>query len=86
MLDTMKKEFPSSVKCTNPEGGLFAWVTLPESVDAYNCLRRPWSRRLRLFPGSLSILTAEMQIIVRLNYSCMNEDKIVEGIKRLGKL
>ncbi|MGI6587096.1 MAG: PLP-dependent aminotransferase family protein [Gracilibacteraceae bacterium] len=85
MLDTMKKEFPSSVKCTNPEGGLFAWVTLPESVDASQLLKKALEQKVAFVPGEPFYPNGGNANHCRLNYSCMNEDKIVEGIKRLGK-
>ena len=85
MLDTMKKEFPSSVKCTYPEGGLFAWVTLPESVDASQLLKKALEQKVAFVPGEPFYPNGGNANHCRLNYSCMNEDKIVEGIKRLGK-
>ena len=34
MLETLAKELPEPCTFTRPEGGLFAWVVLPEYMDA----------------------------------------------------
>ena len=40
MLAEMEKEFPASVTYTNPKGGLFVWVTLPEGVGCRRYFRK----------------------------------------------
>lgn len=34
MIDMIKKYFPKEVRYTEPEGGMFLWVTLPKEVDS----------------------------------------------------
>ncbi|HQO41453.1 MAG TPA: PLP-dependent aminotransferase family protein [Bacillota bacterium] len=85
MLNTIKKEFPSNVKCTNPQGGLFAWATFPEEVDASVILKKALEQKVAFVPGEPFYPNGGNANHCRLNYSCMSEDKIVEGIARLGK-
>jgi 2-aminoadipate transaminase len=33
MLDAISEFFPEGVTCTNPQGGLFTWLTLDERID-----------------------------------------------------
>ncbi|MEA4848094.1 MAG: PLP-dependent aminotransferase family protein [Clostridiaceae bacterium] len=85
MLDTIKKEFPSDVTCTNPVGGLFAWATFPEGIDASVLLQKVLQQKVAFVPGEPFYPNGGNANHCRLNYSCMSEDKIVEGITRLGK-
>ncbi|MFZ5354620.1 MAG: PLP-dependent aminotransferase family protein, partial [Bacillota bacterium] len=86
MLDTMRAEFPSNVTFTHPQGGLFAWVTLPEGMDAKDVLKLALEEKVAFVPGEPFYPNGGNANHCRLNYSNMPEDKIVEGIKRLGKV
>lgn len=85
MIDTIKKEFPESTKYTNPDGGLFAWATFPEGIDAAVLLEKALEQKVAFVPGEPFYPNGGNANHCRLNYSCMSEEKIVEGITRLGK-
>jgi DNA-binding transcriptional MocR family regulator len=85
MIDTMRKEFPSSTTFTNPDGGLFAWATFPKAIDAADLLKKALEQKVAFVPGEPFYPNGGNANHCRLNYSCMSEDKIVEGITRLGK-
>ncbi|MDD3705332.1 MAG: PLP-dependent aminotransferase family protein [Clostridiaceae bacterium] len=85
MLETIKKEFPSSTKCTNPQGGLFAWATFPEEIDAAVLLKKALEQKVAFVPGEPFYPNGGNANHCRLNYSCMSDEKIVEGITRMGK-
>ena len=38
MLEAIKREFPSTVTWTKPEGGMFIWLTLPEHIDSLSLI------------------------------------------------
>ncbi|MEA4960280.1 aminotransferase-like domain-containing protein [Lutispora sp.] len=86
MIETMEKEFPRNVKFTYPNGGLFTWVELPEGVDAAEVLKKALEEKVAFVPGGSFYPNGGNENHFRLNYSCMPEDKIVEGITRLGKV
>jgi len=87
MVETMKAEFPSNVTYTYPNGGLFTWVELPEGVDAADVLKRAVDEeKVAFVPGESFYPNGGKANHFRLNYSCMPEDKIVEGISKLGKI
>ena len=86
MVDAMKKYFPEEVTFTNPEGGLFLWVTLPEGLDARDIAVKAIERKVAFVPGGAFYPESPEENHFRLNYSCMPEDKIEEGIKRLGEV
>ncbi|MDD7363449.1 MAG: PLP-dependent aminotransferase family protein [Peptoniphilus sp.] len=86
MVDAMKKYFPEEVTFTNPEGGLFLWVTLPEHINAREVATKAIDKKVAFVPGGAFYAENPEENHFRLNYSCMPEDKIEEGIKRLGEV
>ena len=86
MIKAMEKYFPEDVTYTNPKGGLFTWVTLPDGLDA-SCLQREKAtpRGVAFVPGEAFYPSGEIKNNLRLNFSCMSEEKIIEGIQLLGK-
>jgi len=86
MLDTMEKEFPEGVTFTRPQGGLFTWVTFPEHLDAADIMKKSLEEKVAFVPGQSFFPNGQYKNHGRFNYSNMPEDKIVEGIKRLGKV
>jgi len=86
MLETMKQEFPNDCTFTYPEGGLFTWVKLPENVDARDVFKLALEQNVAFVPGGSFFPNGGKKNYFRLNYSNMSEEKIVEGITRLGKV
>ena len=86
MLKAMKEEFPESVEFTYPQGGLFTWVTFPESIDTGEMANKCLEQNVAYVPGASFYPNGGVFNTCRLNYSNMPEDKIVEGIKRMGKV
>ncbi len=83
-IKTMKEEFPDNVKFTNPEGGLFTWVELPENVNARDIFMKCIEQKVAFVPGGAFFPNGGHENTLRINYSNMPEDRIVEGLKRLG--
>ena len=86
MLNTMKETFPAQVKYTNPKGGLFTWVELPENMDAREVLMKCVEKNVAYIPGGAFYPEGGKENTFRLNFSNMPEDKIVEGIRRIGEV
>ena len=86
MIDTMKKTFPSEAKYIIPEGGLFIWVELPEHIDTKELMVKAVADNVAFVPGGSFFPNSDTRNTMRLNFSNMNEENIVEGITRLGKL
>ncbi|MBR6321566.1 MAG: PLP-dependent aminotransferase family protein [Lachnospiraceae bacterium] len=87
MLECLDKYMPSCVKYTRPEGGLFLWCTLPDSVDSMEFIRRAGENLVFVVPGTAFNCdeTAPSQSF-RLNYSMPSMEEIEKGIKILGGL
>lgn len=86
MIKTIEETFPKCVSHTYPEGGLFLWVTLPEGVDAADVFAKAIEKKVAFVAGEPFYPNGGNANHFRLNYSNMTEEKIVEGIKRLGEV
>lgn len=86
MVEAMKEYFPEGVTFTNPEGGLFLWVVLPEYMNARDLAVKALDEKVAYVPGGAFFADNVKENCFRCNYSCMPEDKIREGVKRLGKV
>ena len=84
MLRALESEFPPGVSWTRPRGGLFLWATLPEGVSAREALVRALERDVAFVPGGSFFPNGGHENTMRLNFSNMPEERIAEGIARLG--
>ena len=84
MLKTMEETFPAGVTWTKPEGGLFTWVVLPEGVNAKDIAPKCLEQNVAFVPGGSFFPNGGKDNHFRLNYSNATEERIVEGIKRMG--
>lgn len=86
MVNTMKECFPEGVSYTYPNGGLFLWVTLPEHLDSAVVFEKALEKKVAFVAGEPFYPNGGHKNHFRMNYSNMPEDKIVEGVKRLGEV
>ena len=86
MMATIKEAFPIEAEYEIPSGGLFAWVKLPKHVDTRAVLQKAVENKVAFVPGGSFFPNGGQENFMRLNFSNMPEDKIVEGIKRLGNI
>ncbi|MBQ7542719.1 MAG: PLP-dependent aminotransferase family protein [Clostridia bacterium] len=68
------------------EGGLFIWCTLPESVDMADfCKRAVADYKVAIVPGNAFLCDEKgTSHCFRINFSTPSDEKLEEGIKRLG--
>lgn len=86
MIRTMEKEFPSVIKFTRPKGGLFTWAELPKGINARDVLVKSLEHQVAFVPGGAFYPNGGMENTMRLNFSNMPEERIIEGIKRLANV
>ena len=87
MLAALKRHMPATVRWTKPEGGLFVWVTLPESMNGAALLQRAVAEQNVAFvPGGAFFHDGSGANTIRLSYSLPEPDQINEGIRRLAAL
>ena len=81
----IKKHFPADVKCTYPHGGLFLWVELPDGCDARDLFAEAIKRKVAYVPGDSFFPASGKRNYFRLNFSYNDDEKTVEGIRRLAE-
>lgn len=86
MISTMKETFPPEAKFTDPEGGLFTWVELPEYINTRDLAAKALEQNVAFVPGSGFYPNGGNNHCMRLNYSGQSDERIVEGVKRLAAL
>ena len=87
MLEALQAHMPEGVSWTKPEGGMFIWVTLPDTLDGADLLKQSLeSERVAFVPGHAFFADGSGRNTLRLSYSTSTEGKIAEGIERLGQL
>lgn len=86
MLGAMDAYFPPGVEWTHPLGGLFLWGTLPENLDAADVLKVALEQKVAFVPGAPFHATGGGHNTMRLNFSNANNEKIQEGIARMGRV
>lgn len=74
------------VTWTEPEGGLFLWLTVPEGISTDDIFVKAVEENIAYVPGSAFFPNNDDHRSMRLNFSYCNEEKIMEGCRRLGKL
>lgn len=84
MQAAIAQHFPKNVQVTDPEGGMFLWVTLPENLSATELLKRAVECKVAFVPGAAFFVDGTGENTLRLNFSNADEPTINEGIKRLG--
>lgn len=77
--------FLPQVRITNPEGGLFFWAELPVGMDSRELMGRCLDKRVAFVPGGSFFPEKSRENTLRLNFSCVDEQTITEGVRRMGE-
>jgi 2-aminoadipate transaminase len=86
MLEALGSHFPAAARWTRPAGGFYVWVTLPEHIDTRAMLAVAIERRVAYVPGTGFYADGRGKNRMRLAFCYPTEDRIVEGVRRLGEL
>jgi DNA-binding transcriptional MocR family regulator len=86
MLAALPEHFPVDTTWTHPSGGFYVWVTLPGWVDTQAMLAAAVERRVAYVPGTAFYPDGRGRNQMRLAFCYPSEDRIREGIGRLGTL
>ena len=85
ILESMEQFFPEGTEWTHPEGGLFLWLTFPEGVSARKVFTKCIEMKVAGVIGDAFYPNQKTDRSMRINYSNMPDDRIVEGIQRMAK-
>ena len=88
-LEAMEENFyeDTGVKWTNPEGGLFLWITVPEEINTLELFYRAIEEKVAFVPGDVFYPEDYRRYnTMRINFSYPTKDEIVKGVKRLSSV
>jgi len=83
MVDAFHKYMPKEIKWTEPEGGLFLFVTLPQYIDAEDLFKIAIDENVAFVPGTAFYCNGEGKNTLRINFSYMSKEMNIEGSRRL---
>jgi 2-aminoadipate transaminase len=86
MIACLKTYLPPEIKYTNPDGGMFIWMTLPGPISAYRLLEFASMQKVVFVPGDVFYTDIKNTNTLRLNYSNSNFTEIEKGISILGTI
>lgn len=86
LLAALEELMPPGVRWTRPRGGFFSWVTAPDSVDFVALYDRAVAAGVAYVPGSPFYPDGRGRSEMRLSFSRVDDERIVEGVRRLAGL
>lgn len=86
MINTMRECFPPEVKFTDPDGGLFTWVELPDKINTRDLAIKALEEKVAFVPGGGFFPNGGNDHCMRLNYSNATDERLVDGVHRLAKV
>jgi len=87
MLAALAASMPPGVSWSQPEGGMFVWVRLPEGLDSTELLARSVKEaRVAFVPGNAFFADGTGRNTLRLSFTLADERAVSQGIPRLAEL
>jgi 2-aminoadipate transaminase len=86
MIDMIREKFPESVDYTEPEGGMFIWLTLPHGISSTEVFDRALKKDVAVLPGTPFYTDGGGGNTIRLNFSNSTEQKIIIGMERFSQV
>ncbi|HVT90089.1 MAG TPA: PLP-dependent aminotransferase family protein [Tepidisphaeraceae bacterium] len=86
MLAAIQRCLPREFRSTRPDGGMFLWITLPPKMSAMELFKRAIEKKVAFVPGDAFHAHGGGENTMRLNFSNCDEQRIEEGIRRLGEV
>jgi 2-aminoadipate transaminase len=85
MLARLEAEMPPGVEWSEPDGGFFVWVELPEGVDAEEMLPAAADEGVVYLPGHLFHPDDSGHNCLRISFSHVSLDEMERGVAALGR-
>ncbi len=83
MLDVLEDTMPEGVTWTKPEGGMFLWVWVPESINTKDMFPEALEKKVAYVIGEAFYPDRSVKNAMRLNFTFSSDEEIKEGVKRL---
>jgi DNA-binding transcriptional MocR family regulator len=83
MCAALRRRLPESVRFTDPAGGFFIWLALPEGVDTGGLLANAIARNVEFMPGIRFSSRGGLKNFLRLSFAYYEMPELLEGVERL---
>lgn len=85
LLEAVRDFFPEGTRVTVPQGGYFAWLELPRTVDTLVLHQRALAHNISVAPGAIFCAREDFSHALRLNYGHPEDRRINRALKWLGQ-
>ncbi|WNV89482.1 PLP-dependent aminotransferase family protein [Umezawaea sp. Da 62-37] len=85
MIAALPSTTPPGTTWTDPDGGMFVWVTLPEGANTTGALPTALAHDVAYVPGAPFYATTPDQATLRLSFTTNTPARITEGMARLAE-
>jgi 2-aminoadipate transaminase len=86
MAAALTKYMPPEVTWTQPQGGLFIWMTLPDHQDPKKLFQHALKKKVAFVPGYIFSPTKSNSPHLRLTYAIATPEQIDQGIHILSQI
>ncbi len=88
MMDCIRTMLPDDVKFVYPDGGLFTWVELPESINTTRMLPEAVAQKVAYMPGREFFVEGQpiRDNCMRVSFGGVTPERIPVGMERLAKV
>jgi 2-aminoadipate transaminase len=86
MKEMIRKYLPDDIKMTDPQGGMFLWLTLPMHLNSEELIGDCLKRGVAFVPGRSFFTNGEGERCIRMNFSNSDPDTIERGIKIMAEV
>jgi DNA-binding transcriptional MocR family regulator len=85
MCAALRSRLPGPVQFTDPAGGFFIWLTLPEGTDTPALLSKARKRNVEFMPGPRFSNRQALKNCLRLSFAYYDTPELIEGVERLSE-
>ena len=86
LVEALAEEFPEGSTWSVPTGGMFVWATLPGGLHTGDMMAKALEENVAYVRGDAFFMDGQGTSSMRLNFSGNTEDRIREGVRRLGRV
>ena len=81
MQEMLTRYLLEEVHATQPEGGMFIWLTLPDGIRSDQLIQRTMDRGVIFVPGNSFFTNGQGQQNIRMNFTNANFETIEKGVR-----
>lgn len=86
LLAALEDQLSGEANWTEPDGGLFVWLTLDRGIDTWELFERSVARQVAYIPGAAFAVEGGAKNTMRLSFSNVTPERIQTGVARLAQV